>query len=223
MPEAMNTLANPTLHYRLDPGEPGLLRSAPATHSQIAVTAQERHNAYRFSAQAARSGERVVFRQLTYTRAISGSFPSIRAGHTTVITQKNGPGLLDMADITRAGDARRAEGSAASDAGPARSAEAPNDGMREIESAERALFRAKTGLRAELVKLRVTGRPGPLQAVPAGAADGGARAAERDVERRLDDLNMELRRMEFEKLRLRLDHTGGPRAPVDAAPVPAAV
>ena len=83
--EALN---NPQLYYRLDLGEPGLLKSAQASESAMKVTAQERRNLQRFKFDAFMRGEEVIFADIKYLYGIDGSFSSIRAGRTTVVTRK---------------------------------------------------------------------------------------------------------------------------------------
>jgi len=80
-------LSNPTLHYRLDPGEPGL-RQARASESALWVTAQERRNIRRLEAEARAEGQQVVYENITYLFGRDGSYSSIRAGHTVVVTRQ---------------------------------------------------------------------------------------------------------------------------------------
>jgi hypothetical protein len=77
---------NPTLRYQLDPCEPGMLRSAPASQSIAAVSAQERGNLNQFRREALLAGRIVVYASITFTRSIDGIFPSIRAGRTEVVS-----------------------------------------------------------------------------------------------------------------------------------------
>lgn len=79
-------IKNPVLRYRLDPCEPGMLRSAPASQSTAAVSAHERGNLTQFRREAALAGRMVVYSSITFTRGIDGLFPSVRAGRTEVVT-----------------------------------------------------------------------------------------------------------------------------------------
>ncbi len=79
---------NPVLGYRLDPGEPGMLRRAKASESFIEVSAQERRNINRLKTQAVREGRQVLFARIKYTYGIDGSYSSLRAGETTVVSKK---------------------------------------------------------------------------------------------------------------------------------------
>ena len=75
---------DPKLFFRLDPGEPGLLRSARASESAIKVTAQEQRNLNRFISEAVREGRQVIFADMKFRYGIDGQFASIRSGHTAV-------------------------------------------------------------------------------------------------------------------------------------------
>jgi len=72
------------LHYRLDPGERGVLRSATPTQSQQAVTNQEQSNVHRLSAEAQARGEDVVGVNVTYQAAVVDGKLVLTAGHTEV-------------------------------------------------------------------------------------------------------------------------------------------
>ncbi|MEW5768254.1 MAG: hypothetical protein AB1797_11665 [bacterium] len=56
-----SNLANPTLYYRLDPGEPGLGLPAKANMSILRVASHELGNIARFKREAAREGGTVVY------------------------------------------------------------------------------------------------------------------------------------------------------------------
>jgi len=83
-----NALHDPRLFFRLDPGEPGLLRSARASDSVRRVTQQEQRNIRRLENQARRAGREVLFSRITYRFGIDGSFSSIRAGRTVVVSRE---------------------------------------------------------------------------------------------------------------------------------------
>jgi len=80
------TINNPVLRYRLDPCEPGILKSAPASQSVAAVSAHERGNLSQFRREAALAGRMVVQESITFTRGVDGLFTSIRAGRTEVVS-----------------------------------------------------------------------------------------------------------------------------------------
>ena len=79
-------MTDPVLRYRLDPLEPGLLRSARASQSTAAVSAHELGNLIEFRREAAQTGRMVVYSSITFKRGIDGSYPSIRAGRTEVVS-----------------------------------------------------------------------------------------------------------------------------------------
>jgi len=85
-----SVLNNPVLGYRLDPGEPGVLRSSSARDSARAVTSQEQHNSHRLQSEALMSGRIVVATNISYSHARAGSYMAVTAGLTTVIS-KPGP------------------------------------------------------------------------------------------------------------------------------------
>ena len=77
---------DPKLFFKLDPGEPGLLRSTRASENVVKVTEQEQRNMNRLRLEAVREGRRVVAADATFEPGIDGSFASIRAGRTVVRT-----------------------------------------------------------------------------------------------------------------------------------------
>jgi hypothetical protein len=79
-------LHNPTLGFRLDPGEPGLLRQAPASESTLRVFQQELRNLVRLKGEAAMRGERVIYADLDLYFSRNGSYVSANSGHTTVVS-----------------------------------------------------------------------------------------------------------------------------------------
>ncbi len=96
-PQVANS--NPTLYYRLDPCEPGMLREASASQSVAAVSAHERGNLNQFRREAALAGRMVVQSSITFTRGIDGMFPSIRAGRTEVVTVPLPSRLPDLVTV----------------------------------------------------------------------------------------------------------------------------
>ena len=92
-----NLLSNPNLYYKLDPGEPGLLQNARANESIMKVTAQERRNLRRLESEARLKGRKVLFSDIKYSYGIDGSFSSIRAGETTVVSvEENTPEIQPL-------------------------------------------------------------------------------------------------------------------------------
>jgi hypothetical protein len=81
-------LNNPTLGYRLDPYEPGLLRHAKASQSTAQVVSQEHRNLTRLSRQAIEEGRVIIRKQITYKPVIAGSYMGIAAGRTTVVSME---------------------------------------------------------------------------------------------------------------------------------------
>lgn len=97
VPDAIPVLTDPTLGFRLDPGEPGVLRGAPASRSTLRVAEQEGRNVRRLEAQARREGRVVTRAVTTFTRAPAGSFLGTVAGLTTVESVEPRPTATDTA------------------------------------------------------------------------------------------------------------------------------
>lgn len=74
------SLENPTLYYKLDPGEMGLAVPAKASESILRVTAHEIANIRRFEAEAALEGGVVIYKKVSLDLAFEGSFLAARAG-----------------------------------------------------------------------------------------------------------------------------------------------
>lgn len=107
IPDRPQALANPSLGFRLDPGEPGVLRQASASDSTLRVAEQEGRNTRRLEAQALREG-RVVTRSVrTFTRGPEGSFLTTVAGLTRVESVEPRPTPIENAEAIA--DARRTE------------------------------------------------------------------------------------------------------------------
>ncbi|MFN3284338.1 MAG: hypothetical protein ACK40Q_08930, partial [Pseudothermotoga sp.] len=80
---AVEGLQNPILGYRLDPGEPGLSHSAPASRSILRVLSQEISNWLAFKREAERNGGVIIQGGITLDLRKRGSFLAAIAGKTT--------------------------------------------------------------------------------------------------------------------------------------------
>ncbi|SHE33691.1 hypothetical protein SAMN02745164_00245 [Marinitoga hydrogenitolerans DSM 16785] len=78
-------VVNPLLGYRLDPGEPGLASSSPASLSVIRVLSQETGNLMAFKKEAAQNGGYVVYSRISLNMQKRGSFLAAIAGKTEVM------------------------------------------------------------------------------------------------------------------------------------------
>lgn len=78
---------DPRIGYRLDPGEPGVLRGASASTSTMRVVEQEQRNLNRFRSRAIQEGKTVVFASISYLRQFRGSFMATVGGETTVVVE----------------------------------------------------------------------------------------------------------------------------------------
>lgn len=80
---AVEGVLNPTLGYKLDPGEPGLSHSAPASRSVLRVLSQEISNWLAFKREAERNGGVIIQGGITLDLRKRGSFIAAVAGKTT--------------------------------------------------------------------------------------------------------------------------------------------
>lgn len=84
-------ISDPRIGYRLDPGEPGVLRGASASTSTLRVVEQEQRNLNRFRSRAVQEGKTVVFANIEYLRQFRGSFMATVGGETRVVLEDRPP------------------------------------------------------------------------------------------------------------------------------------
>ncbi|MCD6552090.1 hypothetical protein, partial [Thermotoga sp.] len=77
-------ISNPVLGYKLDPGEPGIPYSAPASRSVLRVLSQEISNLVAFKKEALREGGYVIYSNIALDMRKRGSFLAAIAGRTQV-------------------------------------------------------------------------------------------------------------------------------------------
>jgi flagellin-specific chaperone FliS len=75
-------IVNPLLGYKLDPGEPGIASSAPASLSIIRVLQQETGNLLAFKKEALQNGGYVVYSKISLDMQKRGAFLAAVAGKT---------------------------------------------------------------------------------------------------------------------------------------------
>ncbi|WP_448531397.1 hypothetical protein [Pseudothermotoga sp.] len=80
----LESVSNPTLGYRLDPGEPGLWNSASASRSVLRVLTQEISNWLYFKRKVEREGGVIIQGGISLDLRKKGSFLAAVAGRTTV-------------------------------------------------------------------------------------------------------------------------------------------
>ena len=80
----MISIENPILGYKLDPGEPGIPYSAPASRSILRVLSQEISNLIAFKKEAMRNGGYVIYGKISLDLRKRGSFLAAVAGKTQV-------------------------------------------------------------------------------------------------------------------------------------------
>ncbi|MEJ5257578.1 MAG: hypothetical protein WHS64_04940 [Fervidobacterium sp.] len=78
-------IVNPTLGYKLDPGEPGIPSGAPASQSVLRVMSQEFANYIDFKKQAAEQGGVIISGGIYLDMQKRGSFLAAVAGKTKVL------------------------------------------------------------------------------------------------------------------------------------------
>ncbi len=109
-------LSNPTLHYRLDPGEPGFATRAPASRSTQLVTAQELRNRVRLQREAIAQGRQVILAHSKFTHGKDGAFSTLKGGLTIVASiDRSAPGeeVLRQGQESENREAGAAQGNAA--------------------------------------------------------------------------------------------------------------
>jgi len=79
---------NPTVAYRLDPGEPGVANPARAAASAYTVVGQESRNRARLKAAALQEGQDVLLLKTEYKVRKVGSFLVPVGGLTTIVTRE---------------------------------------------------------------------------------------------------------------------------------------
>ena len=87
MDNGVAPITSPVLHFRLDPGEPGVLQSSPAGTSTVRVFGQETRNLTRLKAEAAREGKSVIYADVSLGLRKVGNRVVAASGHTRVITR----------------------------------------------------------------------------------------------------------------------------------------
>lgn len=81
------SINDPVLGFRLDPGEPGMLRRARASDATLRVTAQEQRNLSRLKNEAFREGRIPIQAGAVFTRSLPGTgVGTVVAGQTTVVS-----------------------------------------------------------------------------------------------------------------------------------------
>lgn len=232
-------VSDPTMHFRLDPGEPGLLRSAPASQATLRVTAQEQRNLARLESEARMSGRVIIQSGTHYGREFAGGYLTTASGLTTVISREPRPSVIES-ETARDGRPERPAGVLSR--GPAMPGEPAGDapaadvtGSPEqpapSSAADRELASEEARLSAELRRLETPGFQLPSESGETGvqedplrplaeAADG--RRAEADRQTQAREVESDLRRVRAERLLQELGRSmAGAASP--ASPAPATV
>ncbi|MBI4568360.1 MAG: hypothetical protein HY719_08170 [Planctomycetes bacterium] len=98
------------LYFRLDPGEPGVLRSSSPADSAAAVRMQETRNLNRLKGEAYREGRVVVDAGITYHRGLEGTTPVVRSAQTHVTSVEDNRSPVVAATRPAAGRANASAG-----------------------------------------------------------------------------------------------------------------
>lgn len=210
MPLEALSITNPVLGFRLDPGEPGLLRSARASEATLQVTAQELHNLHRLESEALMRGEVILSSGISFGRAFAGKFLTTTDGLTRVVSRSPRPSVIESEAARGQTEGAPAAGGnpppdgAAPAAPAAAGAEPPADDRELASEADR--------LRAELRRLETPGLDYPAaDEQPSTAddragdpwrplADVAARRADAARQDRARAVENDLRKVEFERL-----------------------
>ncbi len=202
-------ISNPVMGFRLDPGEPGMLRSGKANQATLLVTGQEHRNLVRLKSEAIRDGRVIIHAGIRFGRKFAGPYLTTASGLTTVISRPARPNLFET-------ESQRAA-AADQDSRPALEAELPPEQQFEqIEdpSSGRVLADHENRLRAELRRLESPGMGEPetepdFVANEAGRSENGPlrpledaaerrESAGREIEAR--QVESDLRRVQFHRL-----------------------
>ncbi len=84
MLRGLTAVSNPTLYYKLDPGEMGIATPASASQSVLRVAAHELGNIHRFEAEAMEKGGILIYENIFLNRQFVGSFLAARSGESKV-------------------------------------------------------------------------------------------------------------------------------------------
>jgi len=89
-------LSNPTIGFKLDPGEPGIAGSAPASMSALKVIPHELANIRQFEAEAREKGGIVIEKEITLDIQRVGSYLTVAGGHSkaVILYSKDGRPVL---------------------------------------------------------------------------------------------------------------------------------
>jgi hypothetical protein len=188
-------ITNPTLGFRLDPGEPGMLRRGKASQATLLVTGQEHRNLVRLKSEAIREGRVVIHADTSYGRAFAGPYLTTTSGLTTVISRAPRPSVFESEA------ARRASSPPSPPPGGPEAGGAPSPALPETDDSSAD---EENRLRAELRRLESPGLGEPLDE-PGGNAAEALRPLEEAAARRAEAarrgevlaVEAELRRLRF--------------------------
>ncbi len=136
-------LSNPSIGFRLDPGEPGIAGSAPASSSALKVIPHELGNIHRFKSEALAKGGVVIEEEITLDIRKVGSYLTVAGGHSKAVIlyskdgkpvlapdqgQQNGPeGAVQLPKDQDSDGANKAAEGEDAQGGPSLLGEAPQD------------------------------------------------------------------------------------------------
>ncbi len=202
-------ISNPTLGFRLDPGEPGMLRSGKATDATLLVTSQEHRNLVRMKSEVIRDGRVIIHAGIKFGRKFAGPFLTTASGLTTVISRAARPSIFEVE-----ADRQAAQPERDGPAGPPPDILESHESMPFAPGAGLVLADHENRLRAELRRLESPGmgepaaepdfvsgqagkqEDGPLRPLEAAAARR-EQAGRQEEARRVED---DLRRIHFQRV-----------------------
>jgi flagellar biosynthesis GTPase FlhF len=181
-------LHNPTLGFRLDPGDPGLLRQAPASESTLRVFQQELRNLVRLKGEAAMRGERVIYADLDLYFSRNGSYVSANSGHTTVVSVGEARTVRPSEDVR---DQEPSESKESEAAGQTAAAEEARQ-EEQIEETQTALERKKAELEQKIDEKR-TAQEDPVEVRLRPESEA-------ELRQKLEEVDQALRQLEVQRL-----------------------
>jgi len=205
------TSNQPVLRFRLDPGEPGVLRTSSVSMSTVRVFAQETRNLTRLKAEAAREGRKVIYGDIRLGLRKIGNRVVATSGHTTVVSAESAqavsfaPTALGPAEgveepRSEAPEPRAVETPEAELAGGVRAEESSQeevspDSAAELRRAETAVLQLK--LQAARLEQYLVENDRAADEIETGFARVAVERSSSFAGERLRRINEEIRKVEF--------------------------
>ena len=199
------SISNPVLGFRLDPGEPGLLNSAPASQAALRVTAQEQRNLRRLESEAIMAGRVILASGTSFGRAFAGPYLTITSGLTTVVSRPARPSVVESEAARQAAEGDAAAPATVAPEPPEAGGPVPEGAAPPAEKSDRELADEEAGLRTELRRLESPGFGAPLETPPPEAdplrpLEDAAEQTRSARDGHVREVEGQLRKVEFQRL-----------------------